>query len=110
MLDQGFAPQINQILKTIPKKRQTLLFSATLPREVLKLSENYLTNPERISVGSTTTPIAKIKLNPVKNPNTRYSIKGLNYSALAVNVFISKIFSEFPVIYFLSVSGSVLSQ
>ena len=61
MLDQGFAPQINQILKTIPKKRQTLLFSATLPREVLKLSENYLTNPERISVGSTTTPIAKIK-------------------------------------------------
>ena len=61
MLDQGFAPQINQILKTIPKKRQMLLFSATLPREVLKLSENYLTNPERISVGSTTTPIAKIK-------------------------------------------------
>ena len=37
------------------------MFSATLPREVLKLSENYLTNPERISVGSTTTPIAKIK-------------------------------------------------
>ena len=38
-------------------------------------------------------PMAKIKLRPVKNPNTRYSIKGLNYSALAVNVFISKIFS-----------------
>ena len=38
-------------------------------------------------------PIAKIKLSPVKNPKIRNSIKILVYSALAVNVFISKIFS-----------------
>ncbi len=61
LLDMGFTPQINQILETAPKKRQTLLFSATLPREVLKLSEKYLHNPIRISVGSTSTPIDKIK-------------------------------------------------
>jgi ATP-dependent RNA helicase DeaD len=66
MLDQGFAPQINQILQTVPKKRQTLLFSATLPKEILRLSEKYLANPERISVGSTTTPIAKIKQEVVR--------------------------------------------
>ena len=66
ILDQGFAPQINQILQTVPKKRQTLLFSATLPKEILRLSEKYLINPERISVGSTTTPIAKIKQEVVR--------------------------------------------
>ena len=38
-------------------------------------------------------PIANIRLNPVKKPNTRYSIYDLDYSALAVNVLISKIFS-----------------
>ena len=54
-------PQINQVSRNSSKKRQTLLFSATLPRNFLRLSENYLTKPERISVGSTSTPIAKIK-------------------------------------------------
>ena len=61
MLDMGFTPQINQVLKTIPRKHQTLLFSATLPDNILRLAEKYLDNPERISVGSTSMPIEKIK-------------------------------------------------
>ena len=61
MLDMGFTPQIELILKFIPKNHQTLLFSATLPNNILRISERYLNNPERIAVGSLSTPIEKIK-------------------------------------------------
>ena len=61
MLDMGFAPQINQVLETVPEKHQTLLFSATLANNIVRLAERYLKNPVRISVGSTSTPIDKIK-------------------------------------------------
>ena len=61
MLDMGFTPQIEVILKFIPKDHQTLLFSATLPENILKISQKYLNNPQRVSVGSLSTPIEKIK-------------------------------------------------
>ena len=61
MLDMGFTPQIELILKFIPKDHQTLLFSATLPQNIVRISERYLNKPERISAGSTSVPIAKIK-------------------------------------------------
>ena len=61
MLDMGFTPQIEMILKYIPKNHQTLLFSATLPKNIIKIAERYLNNPIRISVGSTTLPVDKIK-------------------------------------------------
>ncbi len=61
MLDMGFTPQIEVIIKFIPKNHQTLLFSATLPENILKISQKYLNNPERVSVGSLSTPIEKIK-------------------------------------------------
>ena len=61
MLDMGFTPQIELILKFIPKNHQTLLFSATLPNNILKISDKYLNKPERISAGSLSTPIEKIK-------------------------------------------------
>ena len=44
-----------------PKDHQTLLFSATLPQNIVRISERYLNKPERISTGSTSVPIAKIK-------------------------------------------------
>ena len=66
MLDMGFTPQINQVLETVPKKHQTLLFSATLPNNIIRLAEKYLNNPVRISVGSTSTPIEKIKQEVIR--------------------------------------------
>ena len=66
MLDMGFTPQINQVLETVPRKHQTLLFSATLPGNILRLAETYLNNPERISAGSTSMPIEKIKQEVLK--------------------------------------------
>jgi superfamily II DNA/RNA helicase len=61
MLDMGFGIQIDRILQYMPKQRQTLLFSATIPPEIEKLAHKYQNNPERIAVGSSNTPIAKIK-------------------------------------------------
>jgi ATP-dependent RNA helicase RhlE len=51
MLDMGFAPQINRIVDQIPKYRQTLLFSATMPPEVEALARRYLRKPVVIQVG-----------------------------------------------------------
>ncbi len=61
MLDMGFSVQIDRIIKYLPAKRQTLMFSATLPKNIVKLSDGYLNNPERISVGSTINPSENIK-------------------------------------------------
>ena len=73
MLDMGFTPQIELILKHIPKSHQTLLFSATLPNDILKISEKYLKNPERISIGSVSTPIEKIKQETFQiTPDKKY--------------------------------------
>ena len=51
MLDMGFAPQINRVVDQIPRYRQTLLFSATMPPEVEALARKYLRKPVVIQVG-----------------------------------------------------------
>jgi len=50
MLDIGFMPAIRRILKMLPKQRQTLLFSATMPKEIRSLSNDYLKDPAEVSV------------------------------------------------------------
>lgn len=74
MLDMGFSIQIERIIKFMSKKRQTLLFSATLPKDIVKIADSYLDNPERVAVGSTSTPIQKIKQEVVHtSENEKYS-------------------------------------
>ena len=51
MFDMGFLPSVRQILKHIPAKRHTMLFSATFPREIEQLASQILTRPKRIAVG-----------------------------------------------------------
>jgi ATP-dependent RNA helicase DeaD len=50
MLDMGFRDDIEMILKQVPKERQTVMFSATMPKQILDLSRKYLNNPEHIKV------------------------------------------------------------
>lgn len=50
MLDMGFAPQIAKIVEHVPKDRQTMLFSATMPREVVALATSYMELPLRVEV------------------------------------------------------------
>ena len=51
MLDMGFKEELDAILEQTPKTKRTLLFSATMPKEVLSISKNYMQNPHEISVG-----------------------------------------------------------
>ncbi|ORJ58572.1 DEAD/DEAH box helicase [Geothermobacter hydrogeniphilus] len=50
MFDMGFLPDIRRIIKALPVQRQTLLFSATMPKEIRHLAEEVLTDPERVQV------------------------------------------------------------
>jgi ATP-dependent RNA helicase RhlE len=57
MFDMGFLPDIRKILTHIPAKRQTLLFSATMPDDIRRLANDILTQPVTIQVGSTAPPV-----------------------------------------------------
>lgn len=59
MLDMGFEPQIRNILNVVRPERQTLMFSATWPKEVAALSKNFMKDPVTITVGS-----AELQANP----------------------------------------------
>lgn len=50
MLDMGFIPDIERILKLLPPRRQTLFFSATMPSEIKHLVDTFLRDPERVEV------------------------------------------------------------
>lgn len=60
MLDMGFAPQINRILQAVPKDRQTMLFSATMPPEILKLASTYMKLPVQIEIAPSGTTAEKV--------------------------------------------------
>jgi ATP-dependent RNA helicase RhlE len=51
MFDMGFLPDVKKIIKAVPAKRQTLLFSATFPKEIEELASMSLRSPKRISLG-----------------------------------------------------------
>ena len=53
MLDMGFIPDIRRILKRLPNKRQTLVFSATMPTEIRRLAGDILRDPDTVQVGIT---------------------------------------------------------
>jgi ATP-dependent RNA helicase RhlE len=61
MLDMGFKPQINAILKHVPRARQTLLFSATMPQDIVKLATAQMNLPLRIEVAPAGTAANKIE-------------------------------------------------
>ena len=69
MLDMGFGVQIDRILKHVPRVRQTLMYSATLPEQIVKLSRKYLISPERISVGKSNVVATNIENEIIKIKN-----------------------------------------
>ena len=66
MLDMGFGPQIDRVVAKMPKVRQTLMFSATLPNHIIKVSEQYTNKPVRVAVGEVNQPIRKIKQEVIR--------------------------------------------
>jgi ATP-dependent RNA helicase DeaD len=92
MLDMGFGIQLDAIARYLSaNKRQTLMFSATLPSNIQKLSGKYLTDPIRISVGETHAPAANVKQeNITLTENEKYQrlLKELNEREGSILVFV----------------------
>ncbi|WP_253308033.1 MULTISPECIES: DEAD/DEAH box helicase [unclassified Rickettsia] len=66
MLDMGMKEQLEEINKYLPEKRQVLMFSATMPKHIISLSQKYLNNPIRITVGSANKAAPEIKQESLK--------------------------------------------
>lgn len=79
MMDMGFMPQINNILEVIPVKRQNLLFSATMPEKVVKLSEDFLEFPERVEVTPQATTAETVEQVLYHTPNIKTKINLLQH-------------------------------
>ncbi len=69
MLNMGFRDDIEKILKKTPPERQTLLFSATMPRPILELTRYYLTDPQRITIAPNTKALESIQQSYVEVPH-----------------------------------------
>jgi ATP-dependent RNA helicase RhlE len=79
MMDMGFMPQIRKVLEVIPRKRQNLLFSATMPDKVIKLSEEFLEFPLRIEATPQASTVKAIEQILYKVPNFKTKINLLQH-------------------------------
>jgi superfamily II DNA/RNA helicase len=66
MLDMGFIPDIEKIVRLLPTIRQTLLFSATMPPEIRKLADAFMSNPKQVAVDPPAAPAALVVQRLVK--------------------------------------------
>jgi superfamily II DNA/RNA helicase len=69
MLDMGFIPDVERICKMLPFTRQTLFYSATMPPEIRRLTDQFLSNPVRVEVARPATTAENIKQELVQVPN-----------------------------------------
>lgn len=83
MLDMGFIHDIRKLIKIIPKQRQTLLFSATMPPEIKKLADTILTNPVEVSVAPVSSAVDTVK-------QTLYYVNKPNKSNLLIEIMQDK--------------------
>jgi len=60
MLDMGFAPQISKILRFLPKERQTMLFSATIPKEIMEIAAKYMKLPVCVEIAPSGTTVERV--------------------------------------------------
>ncbi|MFC5534626.1 DEAD/DEAH box helicase [Rhodocytophaga aerolata] len=78
MMDMGFMPQIRRLLEIIPNKRQNLLFSATFPEKVERLSDEFLEFPTKVEVTPQATPVETVNQVLYEVPNLKTKINLLN--------------------------------
>ncbi|MDF3033281.1 MAG: Cold-shock DEAD-box protein [Alphaproteobacteria bacterium] len=91
MLDMGFSIQLDKIAAYLPKERQTLMFSATVPANILKLSQKYLQDPARVCVDTPTKAAPKIKQEIIRtSPGEKFPnlMRELNEREGSVIIFV----------------------
>jgi len=82
MLDMGFIPDIERIFKMTPPKKQTLFFSATMPPEITRLTQQFLNNPVRIEASRPATTATTITQHLVRVPISEPKAKRMALRAL----------------------------
>ncbi|MBK1695734.1 DEAD/DEAH box helicase [Rhodovibrio salinarum] len=68
MLDMGFIPDVEKIVGRLPKIRQTLFFSATMPKEIRRLADQFLMNPKEVSVAPPASPAETVTQGLLRIP------------------------------------------
>jgi ATP-dependent RNA helicase RhlE len=71
MLDMGFLPAIRQIVRALPKERQTLLFSASLSSEIEKLTSEFMQHPQMVQIGRRANPAETVEQVVYEVPKSR---------------------------------------
>lgn len=79
IMDMGFMPQVRKILEVLPRKRQNMLFSATFPAKVERLSAEFLEFPIKIAITPPATTAVQVEQELYELPNTRTKINFLEY-------------------------------
>ncbi|HAN04376.1 MAG: hypothetical protein A2X29_07270 [Elusimicrobia bacterium GWA2_64_40] len=113
MFDMGFAPQINRIIRELPKERQTMLFSATIPDEVMKLASHHMKLPIRIEVAKSGTAAANViqELYVVRSGSKPMLLmKLLEKYAGTVLVFVETRYDAMKVAGFLQYAGHAVAE
>jgi len=90
MLDMGFIPDIEKIVSKLPKLRQTLFFSATMPPEIRRLADAFLMNPKEITVAPPASPAETVTqaLCVVSEEDKRRALRHLLKTEAVRNAFI----------------------
>ena len=91
MLDMGFSEQLETIIEVMHQTRQTLMFSATMPKNIVRIANQYLSDPARITVGSTTQPVTHIKQDIIHTSHSEkfaHLLRELNEREGSVIVFV----------------------
>lgn len=68
MLDMGFMPDVERIVSVLPKIRQTVMFSATMPKEIRRLADKFLLNPKEVSVAPPASPAETVEQGLIRCP------------------------------------------
>jgi len=90
MLDMGFIPDIERIVAMLPKIRQTLFFSATMPPEIRRLADAFLSNPKEVTVAPPASPAANVAqhITTVPDEDKREALRRLIRSEDVKNAII----------------------
>ncbi len=90
MLDMGFIPDIERIVSLLPRIRQTLFFSATMPPEIRRLADAFLSNPKEVTVAPPASPAANVvqHLTMVQEIDKRETLRHLLNSEDVKNAII----------------------
>lgn len=113
MLDMGFAPQLNQILRHVPAERQTLLFSATMPPEIMKIARNFMKLPVQIEIvppGTAATNVTHEVFIVAREQKISLLLKLLNDYRGSVLIFMRTKFSVKKVVRYLRHANQITAE